>query len=157
MNNDINYLTNKDMQAANILKDYIRLQKKNGIYQFDFYNDISLELRLKELGVEYNTSSISEYIAQLNTILAEENGHGELTDAINQMRNNRYINNLETNDFNGTSFRNACSRAVGAVGLGSSAFYYVLGAAAGGPAGWVIGGIGLTIAGVTYVAAEWGC
>lgn len=41
-------ISSKDIQEGLIIKDYIILEKKDNIFQFNFYNDESLNTRLKK-------------------------------------------------------------------------------------------------------------
>ncbi|QWQ38867.1 hypothetical protein KMP11_00425 [Gemella sp. zg-570] len=147
-------ISNKDIEEALIIKDYIKLQKKRGIYRFQFTNDPSLNQRLKEINSPLNDIIISQYISNLNDHFIKENGDGALTNTIKEIRNtskNNMINNIYT-------FRNACSNAMFGLSVASTALYTWAGILAGaGPAGWVVGITGATVGTIIGAAGNWAC
>ncbi|MBU0279385.1 hypothetical protein [Gemella sp. zg-1178] len=136
-------ISNKDIEEALIIKDYIKLQKKRGIYRFQFTNDPSLNQRLKEINSPLNDIIISQYISNLNDHFIKENGNGPLTSAIKEIRKNSKSDNIISMN---TYFRASdCSLAFFGLSTYVGGLYTVVGIiAASTPVGLI--GFGLTTA-----------
>ncbi|QWQ38905.1 hypothetical protein KMP11_00615 [Gemella sp. zg-570] len=136
-------ISNKDIEEALIIKDYIKLQKKRGIYRFQFTNDPSLNQRLKEINSPLNDIIISQYISNLNDHFIKENGNGPLTNAIKEIRKNSKSDNIISMN---TYFRASdCSLAFFGLSTYVGGLYTVVGImAASTPVGLI--GFGLTTA-----------
>lgn len=157
INSNISEITNKNIEEGLIIKDYVKLQKKNNLYYYTFTNHPSLNERLKAINSNLTDKDIKIYINNLNNTLQKENGNGTITNTIKEIRKYYKNNPNKINHYN-TLRANRCSNTVFGLGAGTAAFYVWAGYLAGaGPAGLAVGITGAVVGTAIGAIGNWGC
>lgn len=157
INSNVSEITNKNIEEGLIIKDYVKLQKKNNLYYYTFTNHPSLNERLKAINSNLTDKDIKTYINNLNNALQKENGNGNITNTIKEIRKHHKNNPNKINHYN-TLRANRCSNTVFGLGVGTSAFYVWAGYLAGaGPAGLAVGITGAAVGAAIGAIGNWGC
>jgi|GEM_PF-6126336 hypothetical protein len=157
INSNVSEITNKNIEEGLIIKDYVKLQKKNNLYYYTFTNHPSLNERLKAINSNLTDKDIKTYINNLNSALQKENGNGNITNTIKEIRKYHKNNPNKINHYN-TLRANRCSNTVFGLGVGTSAFYVWAGYLAGaGPAGLAVGITGAAVGAAIGAIGNWGC
>lgn len=157
VNSNTSEITNKNIEEGLIIKDYIKLQKKNNTYYYTFTNHSSLNERLKAINSNLTDKDIKIYIKNLNNTLQKENGNGPITNTIKEIRKQHKNNPNKINTYN-TLRSNGCADAMFGLGAGTTALYTWAGYLAGaGPAGWAVGITGFVVGTAISAAGRWGC
>lgn len=157
INSNVPEITNKNIEEGLIIKDYVKLQKKNNLYYYTFTNHPSLNERLKAINSNLTDKDIKIYINNLNNALQKENGNGTITNTIKEIRKHHKNNPNKINPYD-TLRANRCSNALFGLGAGSTALYAWAGYLAGaGPAGIAVGITGAVVGLTISAASNWGC
>lgn len=148
-------LSNQEIAEGKIISDYIKLQKKNGVYRYNFINDPSLNERLKSINSNLTDKEISQLVAHVNDQLQKENGSGKLTNSIKKIRKEAKFYKYSTHN---SSLKNACSNSMFWLTAGNTALYtwagYLTGA---GPAGIAVGITGAVVGLTIGAVGTWEC
>lgn len=130
-----NSLTEKEIQEASIIKNYILITKQKNIYNFKLINKENLINELNKINSKLTINDIQNDIDKINNKLKEENNDGPLTNNIKNIMNEYKLKNENHNSFYKWT---VCGTSFFLLGSGVDLGYLAVGALAG-PGGLVVG------------------